>query len=136
MIHTMAENPYNVILYEGKIIKKSIELNRFELNENYYPLIRQIIDYLKDNRYEVDGSTYMENPKHLRQRQSFEISFRSRRKTGLFRNKTKYGATHTLWIGYTEGETILREVIFKIDGKPCFPNPALKEIYTIVRNRK
>lgn len=136
VIDAMKERLYSVVLDDSKDGKKSVELTRFDLDENYHRLIRHIIDYLKDNEYEVDSSTDMENLKRWDRKEYFEISFRSRRKTGLFRNKIEYGNTHTLWMGYTGDRSILREVGFKIDGRSYTPNPALQEVYTIVRNRK
>ncbi|MBN2110987.1 MAG: hypothetical protein JW705_07895 [Methanosarcinaceae archaeon] len=128
--------PYCVIFDEKKVDKKFIELSRYDLDENYYRLFRHIIYYLRDNKYEVNGGTDIENKKLWGKKQSFEISFRLKRKAGLFGNKTEYGDTHTLWIGYTGNRAVIREVGVKIDGRPYAPGPALKEIYNIVRNRK
>ncbi|MBN2110952.1 MAG: hypothetical protein JW705_07715, partial [Methanosarcinaceae archaeon] len=136
MAGVMSDHPYCVIYNNNAVGKKCVELNRFELDADYHHLIRHIIDHLKDNRYEVNINTNLDNLKMWDRRQSFEISFKLSRKTGLFRNKAEYGDTHILWIGYTGDRPIMKNVSFKIDGRLYAPNPALQEIYKIVRNRK
>lgn len=126
---------YTVILEDIVAGEKPVELTRFNLDENYHRLILHMIEHLKDRGYEVDGVD-VDNLKRRTRKQYIEMSFRSKRKTGLFRNKTEYGKTHTLWLGYTGDRSVLREVSFKIDGRLYPPNPALHEVYTIVKNKK
>jgi hypothetical protein len=131
----MPENHYTVML-EDDSGKGMVELPRFDLDEKYHHLILNIISYLMDKGYDVSSSTHLKKTKTREPYSYFEIFFKSKKKTGFFKNKIKYGKTHTLWIGYEVDKPIMNKVIFILDGNKYMPNPALKEIYRIAGNRE
>ena len=130
----MPENPYTVVLKDigGK---KQVELSRFDLNKNYHVLVINLICDLMDSGYDV-SRTDMNKLKDWEKHSYFEISFRSKKKTGLLKKKIEYGKMHTLWIGHTDDRVTMNEVIFKLDGNNYPPNPAFKTIYRIVENKE
>jgi hypothetical protein len=130
----MPENPYTVVLKDigGK---KQVELSRFDLDKNYHILALNIIRYLMDSGYDV-SKTDMKKLNDWEKHSYHEISFRSKKKAGLLKNKIEYGKMHTLWIGHKEGRVTLKEVVLKLDGNNYLPNPALQAIYRIVGNKE
>ncbi|WP_340818863.1 hypothetical protein [Methanolobus sp. WCC4] len=132
----MAENTYSLVINDKNGRKEQIELSRFEMDEKYHRFVRHIAAYLVDKGYEVKSSTDIKNPVQGSRRLFYELSYRSKTTTGLFRKKTEYGKMHTFWVGHDKGKPALNEVIFKIDGKQIAANSALKAVYQMAENRE
>ena len=131
----MPKNDYTVIIDDSSG-REMVELSRFDLDENYHRLAIYIIHYLMNRGYDVNSSTDLKKLNNRERHSYFEISFRSKKKTGFFKNKIEYGKMHTLWIGHKEDRVILKEIVFKLDGNNYTPNPALQAIYRIVGNKE
>lgn len=136
VITHMNKKSYNVIITDIHGEKKPLELSRLNLDENYHRFIRYVAAFLVGSGYDVKSSTDIKDPKQRERRVFYELSFRSKTKTGLLRKKTEYGRMHSFWVGHNKDSPILNEIVFKIDGKQVAPGSVLKAISQMVENRE